>query len=81
MDLSESTPPNRREFRREIAIFGSLDFSGDKLKQISIYDKMTNAEKEVAELLKNLGIKWSYERPIFYGMKTSSKKSPYLLLL
>ena len=26
---------------------------------------MTNAEKEVAELLKDLGIKWSYEQPIF----------------
>ena len=31
----------------------------------SIYDKMTNAEKEVAELLKDLGIKWAYERPVF----------------
>ena len=26
---------------------------------------MTNSEKEVAELLKDLGIKWSYEHPIF----------------
>ena len=26
---------------------------------------MTNAEKEVAELLKNLGIKWSFEQPVF----------------
>lgn len=26
---------------------------------------MTNAEKEVAELLRYLGIKWSYERPVF----------------
>ena len=26
---------------------------------------MTRAEKEVAELLKDLGIKWSYEHPIF----------------
>lgn len=31
----------------------------------SIYDKMTNAEKEVAELLKEMGIKWSYEQPVF----------------
>ena len=31
----------------------------------SIYDKMTNAEREVAELLKDLGIKWSYEHPVF----------------
>ena len=26
---------------------------------------MTNAEREVAELLKDLGIKWSYEHPVF----------------
>ena len=26
---------------------------------------MTTAEKEVAELLKDLGIKWSYEHPVF----------------
>ena len=26
---------------------------------------MTRSEKEVAKLLKNLGIKWSYEHPIF----------------
>lgn len=31
----------------------------------SIYDKMTNAEKEVANFLKKLGIKWLYEQPIF----------------
>jgi len=26
---------------------------------------MTNAEKEVAEVLKDLGIKWTYEHPMF----------------
>jgi len=26
---------------------------------------MTKAEREVAELLKDLGIKWSYEHPVF----------------
>jgi hypothetical protein len=31
----------------------------------SIYEKMTNAEREVAGLLKELGIKWSYEHPVF----------------
>ena len=31
----------------------------------SIYDKMTNSEKKVAELLKDIGIKWSYEHPVF----------------
>jgi len=31
----------------------------------SIYEKMTNYEKEVAGLLKDLGIKWSYEHPVF----------------
>jgi hypothetical protein len=35
------------------------------MKRESIYDKMTNAEREVAELLKDLGIKWRYEHPIF----------------
>lgn len=31
----------------------------------SIYDQMTKSEKLVADLLKELGIKWSYEQPIF----------------
>ena len=31
----------------------------------SIYDKMTKSEKEVAELLKDFGIRWSYEHPVF----------------
>jgi len=35
------------------------------LKQVSVYDKMTNAEREVAEMLKELGIKWAYEHPVF----------------
>ena len=35
------------------------------MQRESIYDKMTNAEREVAELLKDLGIKWSYEHPVF----------------
>ncbi len=26
---------------------------------------MTNAEREVADLLKEMGIKWSYEHPVF----------------
>lgn len=35
------------------------------MKKESIYDQMTKSEKEVAELLRELGIKWSYEQPIF----------------
>lgn len=35
------------------------------MKQISVYEKMTNAEREVAELLKEMGIKWAYEHPVF----------------
>jgi len=31
----------------------------------SIYDNMTRCEKEVAELLKNMGIKWAFEKPVF----------------
>ena len=35
------------------------------MKKESVYDKMTNAEREVADLLINLGIRWIYERPVF----------------
>ena len=31
----------------------------------SIYDNMTRCEKEVANVLKEIGIKWAYEQPIF----------------
>jgi hypothetical protein len=31
----------------------------------SIYDRMTDAEKEVANVLKKFGIQWSYEQPVF----------------
>ena len=31
----------------------------------SIYDRMTNAEKEVAKVLKEFEIQWSYEQPVF----------------
>ena len=31
----------------------------------SIYDRMTNAEREVAQVLKELKIQWSYEQPVF----------------
>lgn len=31
----------------------------------SIYEKMTNAEKEVADVLREMGIKWVYEQPVF----------------
>jgi len=35
------------------------------MKNQSIYDKMTDAEKEVASVLKEFGIQWSYEQPVF----------------
>jgi len=35
------------------------------MKRESIYDRMTKAERKVAELLKVLGIKWTYEQPVF----------------
>jgi len=35
------------------------------MQKESVYDRMTKSEKEVAILLKNLGVKWSYERPVF----------------
>jgi len=31
----------------------------------SVYERMTQAEREVAEELKKLGIHWSFEHPIF----------------
>jgi hypothetical protein len=31
----------------------------------SIYDNMTRCEKEVADLLREMGIKWRYEQPVF----------------
>ena len=31
----------------------------------SIYDQMTRCEKGVADLLKEMGIKWTYEQPVF----------------
>jgi len=33
--------------------------------QASVYDRMTNAEKEVANVLKDLKIQWLYEQPVF----------------
>ena len=35
------------------------------MQQVSVYDQMTRSEKDVAEFLKNIGIHWSYEHPIF----------------
>jgi len=35
------------------------------MQRESIYEKMTYAEREVADLLKKLGIKWSFEQPVF----------------
>ena len=35
------------------------------MKNKSIYDRMTNAEKEVANVLKEFGIRWSFEQPVF----------------
>ena len=35
------------------------------MQRESVYAKMSNAEKEVAELLKDLGIRWLYEHPVF----------------
>jgi len=35
------------------------------MKRESIYDRMTNAEREVAKVLKELRIQWSFEQPVF----------------
>jgi hypothetical protein len=31
----------------------------------SVYNRMTNVEKEVATVLKEFGIRWSFEQPVF----------------
>ena len=31
----------------------------------SIYENMTRCEKEVAKMLKKMGIQWLYEQPVF----------------
>ena len=35
------------------------------MQRESVYDRMTNAEKEVANVLKELKIQWVYEQPLF----------------
>lgn len=35
------------------------------MQKASVYDQMSRSEKEVAKFLKKIGIKWSYEHPIF----------------
>ena len=35
------------------------------MQKMPIYHQMTRSEKEVAMFLKNIGIKWLYEHPIF----------------
>ncbi len=35
------------------------------MQRESIYDRMTKAEKEVANVLKEYRIQWSYEQPVF----------------
>jgi len=35
------------------------------MKKESIYDQMTRSEKEVAAMLKEMGISWTYEQPVF----------------
>jgi hypothetical protein len=35
------------------------------MRKESIYYRMTHAEKDVAEVLKELRIQWSFEQPVF----------------
>ncbi len=35
------------------------------MRKESVYNRMTTAEKEVANVLKKLKIQWSYEQPVF----------------
>ena len=43
------------------------------MQKESVYDRMTNAEREVAKVLKEYGIQWSYEQPVFvWGKKQTA---------
>jgi hypothetical protein len=35
------------------------------MQKESVYDRMTHAEREVANVLKELKIQWTYEQPVF----------------
>ncbi|MFH1102001.1 MAG: hypothetical protein V1726_08225 [Methanobacteriota archaeon] len=35
------------------------------MQRESVYDRMTNAEREVASVLKEMKIQWAYEQPVF----------------
>jgi hypothetical protein len=35
------------------------------MQKESIYDRMTKSEQKVAQFLKELGIFWSYEKPVY----------------
>lgn len=35
------------------------------MREELVYNKMTDAEREVAEFLDELAIKWTYEHPIY----------------
>jgi len=35
------------------------------MQKESVYDQMTRSERKVAEFLKELDIKWRYEKPVF----------------
>jgi len=43
---------------------------------------MTKSEREVAELLRKIGIKWSYEQPVFVWDKNKRPRvwTPYFYL-
>ncbi len=35
------------------------------MQKESVYDRMTQSEKKVADVLRRLGIRWSFEQPVF----------------
>jgi len=40
-------------------------FGGFSMENQSIYKRMTYSERKVADVLKRLGIRWSFEQPVF----------------
>jgi len=45
--------------------FSFFLFGGFSIGNQSIYERMTHSERKVADVLKRLGIRWSFEQPVF----------------
>lgn len=53
----------RSTFLTKIFLYFLSFFGGLIMQRESVYDRMTNAERDVANVLKEFGIQWAYEQP------------------